>query len=79
MSDTNIIMLQVVANGLKELKEDMVFIGGAVAQLYADDPASTDIRATLDIDCVVEAGTKKECHSLLRAYFLPIIKILIPT
>lgn len=46
MSDTNINMLQTVANGLEELKEEMVFIGGAVALLYADDPAATDIRAT---------------------------------
>lgn len=41
MPSTNIIMLQTVANGLEELKEDMVFVGGAVAELYADDPANT--------------------------------------
>ncbi len=67
MSDSNINMLQTVANGLEELKEDMVFIGGAVAQLYADDPAATDIRATLDIDCVVEASTKIEYNKLERS------------
>ena len=66
MSDTNINMLQTVANGLEELKEDMVFIGGAVAQLYADDPAATDIRATLDIDCVVEANSRIEYNKLER-------------
>jgi len=67
MTDTNINMLQTVANGLEELKEDMVFIGGAVAQLYADDPAATDIRATLDIDCVVEASTRIEYNKLERS------------
>ena len=67
MSDTNINMLQTIANGLEELKEEMVFIGGAVAQLYADDPAATDIRATLDIDCVVEASTRIEYNKLERS------------
>jgi hypothetical protein len=31
MPSTNVVMLQVVAKGLGELKNDMVFIGGAVA------------------------------------------------
>ncbi len=33
MPDTNISMLQTVAHGLRELREDMVFIGGSVAEL----------------------------------------------
>lgn len=32
-------MLQTVAKGLAELNNEMVFVGGAVAELYADDPA----------------------------------------
>ena len=46
MPTDNIEMLQIVADGLKELKNDIVFVGGAVAELYADDPASSDIRPT---------------------------------
>ena len=34
MASANISMLQTVANGLGTLKDDMVFIGGAVAELY---------------------------------------------
>ncbi|HOX75656.1 MAG TPA: hypothetical protein PK521_15570 [Bacteroidales bacterium] len=49
MLSTNIIMLQIVAGGLEELKEEVVFVGGAVTELYADDPASSDIRPTLDV------------------------------
>jgi hypothetical protein len=30
MSSSNITMLQIVADGLKELKDEMVFVGGAV-------------------------------------------------
>jgi len=37
MPTDNIEMLQTVADGLKELKYDIVFVGGAVAELYADD------------------------------------------
>jgi len=58
MSSTNIEMLQTVANGLGDLKDDMVFVGGAVAELYASDPATSDIRTTLDVDCVIELSSK---------------------
>ncbi len=58
MPGTNIEMLQTVANGLGELKKDMVFVGGAVAELYATNPASSDIRPTLDVDCVIELHSK---------------------
>ncbi len=33
MPGTNIVMLQTVANGLRDLKDEMVFVGGAVAEL----------------------------------------------
>lgn len=40
MLSTNTTMLQTVANGLGELKNDMVFVGGAVAELYANNPTA---------------------------------------
>ena len=36
MPGNNILMLQTVAGGLGELRDEMVFVGGAVAELYAD-------------------------------------------
>jgi predicted nucleotidyltransferase len=60
MPSNNIDMLQTVAFGLEELKEEIVFVGGAVAELYADDPASSDIRPTQDIDCTIELRSYKE-------------------
>jgi hypothetical protein len=60
MPSSNIEMLQIVADGLEELKEEVVFVGGAVAELYADDPASSDIRPTLDVDCVIELSSRLE-------------------
>ena len=60
----NIEMLAIVANGLGEMCKDVVFVGGSVAELYADDPAASDIRATLDIDCVVEISSRMKYYEL---------------
>ena len=53
MTRNNITMLQIVAEGLKDLNDSVVYVGGSVAELYANDPAATDIRPTMDIDCVI--------------------------
>jgi len=60
MPSINMIMLQTVATGLSELKTEVVFIGGAVAELYADNPAASDIRPTLDVDCIIKISSRKE-------------------
>jgi predicted nucleotidyltransferase len=60
MPNDNIEMLQTVADGLEELREEIVFVGGAVAELYADDPASSVIRPTQDVDCTIELRSYKE-------------------
>ncbi len=60
MPSDNIDMLQIVADGLGDLKNEIVFVGGAVAKLYADDPASSDIRPTQDVDCTIELRTYRE-------------------
>jgi predicted nucleotidyltransferase len=57
MPSDNINMLQTVASGLGDLRNEMVFVGGAVAELYADDPASSDIRPTQDVDCTIELSS----------------------
>lgn len=64
MPGENIKMLQTVANGLGELKDEMVFVGGAVAQLYADNPAASEIRPTIDVDCVIEIRSKYQFAQL---------------
>jgi len=64
MPSENIDMLQIVADGLGDLKDEIVFVGGAVAELYADDPASSDIRPTQDVDCTIELRTYRELTEL---------------
>lgn len=66
MSSPNMIMLQMVANGLGNLKDEMVFVGGSVAELYANDPAASDIRPTIDVDCVIELHSRT-AHAKLEA------------
>ena len=58
-------MLQIVANGLEELKDKMVFVGGAVTELYASNPATAEIRPTIDVDCVIELQTRS-AHAKLE-------------
>lgn len=50
----NVAMIEQIANALGELKNKMVFVGGSVAELYADFPEISDIRPTLDVDCIVD-------------------------
>ena len=42
-----------VAIRLDYLLKDVVFVGGSVVALYADDPAADEVRPTYDIDIVV--------------------------
>jgi hypothetical protein len=46
----NISVVAEVAEALQDIKEHMVFVGGAVVSLYTDDPAADEIRPTQDID-----------------------------
>ena len=54
---SNIAMIVQIANALGDLKEEVIFVGGSVAELYADYPETTDIRPTVDVDCFLELHT----------------------
>lgn len=60
----NIAMLAGVARSLKELKDEVVFVGGATIDLFLEDPAAPATRATDDVDCVVELATLGAYHEL---------------
>lgn len=42
-----------VAIALKELKDQMIFVGGSVVNLYVDDEAAEEVRQTDDIDVTI--------------------------
>lgn len=51
-------MLAVVARGLKDLKDQVVFVGGATVDLYITNPGGEPLRATDDVDCVIEITSR---------------------
>lgn len=50
-------MLVRAATALGELKDEVVFVGGAVVDLFITDPAAPRPRFTQDVDVVVEVAT----------------------
>jgi len=50
-------LIETVADRLKELRERVVFVGGATTTLFITDPAVTEIRPTKDIDVIVEVAS----------------------
>ena len=50
----NIHVVAEIAEALGEIKNDIVFVGGAVVSLYTDDPAADEIRPTKDVDITLE-------------------------
>lgn len=58
-----------MANALAELEHKVVFVGGAVVELYCDDPARGEVRPTDDIDVVIELinrGSHADLEEKLR-------------
>jgi hypothetical protein len=54
--DPNLPNLRAIASALGPLRDRVVFVGGATAGLLVTDPAAELVRATKDIDAIVEAG-----------------------
>ncbi|NGM61097.1 nucleotidyl transferase AbiEii/AbiGii toxin family protein [Sphingobacterium sp. SGG-5] len=50
---TNTVRIKAVNKALQELRELVVFVGGATISLYADRPV-LEVRPTEDIDVIVE-------------------------
>jgi hypothetical protein len=53
--DPNLPNLRAVAAALGELRDQVVFVGGAIAGLLVTDAAAEVVRATKDVDAIVEA------------------------
>lgn len=54
----NLVRIKVVNDALEELKDDVVYVGGATVAMYRDRPAA-ESRITDDVDVVVELTTYK--------------------
>lgn len=51
--------LLLVASALEELNAEVVYVGGAVIQLYSSDGATLNPMTTYDVDCVVDVVNYK--------------------
>jgi predicted nucleotidyltransferase len=55
--DPNLGMVERIAAALGPLRERVVFVGGSATGLLITDPMAAAIRATKDVDVIVEVGT----------------------
>jgi len=62
--DPNLEMLQLAADGLRPLLEDVVFVGGCATGLLITDSAAPPTRETLDVDVIVELASSYDYHML---------------
>ena len=59
-SAANLKLIQTVARRLGALRERVVFLGGATTTLLVTDAGATSVRATQDVDVIVEVGSYSE-------------------
>ena len=52
-----------IARALGVLNDQIVYVGGAVAGLYADDPGAQEVRPTKDVDIVLEIASSLELEA----------------
>ncbi len=64
-NDPNVVLLELVAQKLGEdLRQSLVFVGGAVVGLLVTDPAMPPIRPTTDVDLICEALVHADYHRI---------------
>ncbi len=59
---SNLALLERAARRLGNLNENVVYIGGCATALFINDPSSLDVRATVDVDCIVDVVSLLEYH-----------------
>ena len=62
--DPNYECLLLIADALGDLRNDVIFVGGSTAGLLLTDPVAASIRATKDVDAIVEAATLQQYYEL---------------
>jgi hypothetical protein len=65
-NDPNLTHLRDIAAALGSLRDEVVFVGGSTAGLLLSDPATAGIRATFDVDAIVDARSLPEYQRFER-------------
>ena len=77
--EVNISTVSMVAKALSELKDKMVFVGGAVVSLYADIESDEELRETFDIDLTsIEVINYSKYNLLLERLLMGSVIIVNP-
>jgi hypothetical protein len=58
----SVALLELAAEHLGELLDEVTFVGGATVPLWITDPAAPPFRPTKDVDVIVEVTTSTEFH-----------------
>ena len=67
MDDPNLPILTLIAQSLRDLCDSLVFLGGCATGLLLTAPRAQAIRATQDVDVVVNAITTADYHAMEKA------------
>ena len=62
VTNPNIKMLEAAAARLGTMAKKMVFVGGCATGMLLTDPAASPVRATLDVDVIIEVTTLARYH-----------------
>ena len=62
----NLDLLEGIARAVRPLLDEIVFVGGAIAELYTTMPVLPEVRATRDADALCEAASYVEYAELGR-------------
>jgi len=60
----SIALLELAAESLGPIVDDVAFVGGATLVLWVDEPGAPDPRPTVDVDVVCDAATRSEYYAL---------------
>lgn len=63
-NDPNVVLLELVAQRLGDLRHEFVFVGGAVAGMLITDPAQPAIRPTEDVDLIVQVLARPDYYDV---------------
>ena len=64
MADPNLDLLLAMARALGPLRDRLVFVGGCATGLLVTNPAAANVRATEDVDAIIEVSTLARYHAV---------------
>src|ERR1051325_10485931 len=66
LNDPNVALVEVVVQALGKLRDRFVFVGGCAAGLLVTDMARPPVRATVDVDLIVEVVNRNNYYQLAK-------------